>query len=220
MSALVHYEEMRVAVQTCARIDDAADMLDKAAALAAYARQRKDVEVDVWMTEIRRRAEVRIGELSRELDTNQRARSDLHPGERMQTKTEALADAGISTSTAHEYEQLTGGADARGEAAAKRAIEETLARGRAERTPVSAKELRSAIKEAIVAELGPAPERRQPQASPLRNPAGAAGLKSSRHPIAAVAIVHSRKCPSPSVNFPPRFITRSGFPRATGTSIP
>ncbi len=59
-------------------------------------------------------------------------------------------------------------------AAAKRAIEETLAKGRAERTPVSAKELRSAIKEAIVAELGPAPERRQPQASPLRNPAGAA----------------------------------------------
>ena len=56
-------------------------------------------------------------------------------------KAKALADAGISTSAAHNYEQLTGGADARGEAAAKRAIEETLAKNRAERTPVTAKEL-------------------------------------------------------------------------------
>ncbi len=161
MSALVHYEEMRVAVQTCARIDEAADMLDKAAALAAYARQQKDTELDVWMTEIRRRAEIRIGELSRELD---RSSGGANPLSTLPTsgksKADALFDAGISTSTAHRYEELTGGADARGEAAAKRAIEETLARGRAERTPVSAKELRSAIKEAILAELGPAPERR------------------------------------------------------------
>ena len=110
--------------------------------------------------DIPRRAEIRIGELSRELEKNERVRTDLHPTAGKQTKTEALADAGISTSTAHRYEELTGGADARGEAAAKRAIEETLAKGRAERTPVSAKELRSAIKEAILAELGPAPERR------------------------------------------------------------
>ncbi len=107
---------------------------DDCAALArrSYARQHKDVEVDVWMTEIRRRAEVRIGELSRELDKAQRgdgpAGTFALPDGR-KSKTQALADAGISTSTAHEYEQLTGGADARGEAAAKRAIEETLAKG-------------------------------------------------------------------------------------------
>ncbi len=178
-------------------------MLDKAAALAAYARQREDRELDVWMTEIRRRAEIRIGELSRDLDKTPGTRTDLfhckcgeafpeavwhcgtcdhhwtmdrrncwncHEGQppdeplpdaRKRLKAEALADAGISTSTAHKYEQLTGGADARGEAAAKRAIEDTLARGRAEQTPVTAKALRSAIKEAIVAELGPAPERRE-----------------------------------------------------------
>ncbi len=86
-------------VQTCARIDDAADMLDKAAALAAYARQRKDVEVDVWMTEICRRVEVRIGELSRELD-----KAPTRVGEEITSvhtevivpKAKALADAGIS----------------------------------------------------------------------------------------------------------------------------
>ncbi len=170
-------------------------MLDKAAALAAYARQQKDTELDVWMTEIRRRAEIRIGELSRELDTAPGARTDLFhckcgeafpevvwhcgtcdhhwtmdrdtcwnchegrqpseplPDARKRLKADILADAGISTSTAHEYEQLTGGADARGEAAAKKAIEETLAKGRAEQTPVTAKALRSAIKKAIVAGL-------------------------------------------------------------------
>ncbi len=108
-------------------------MLDKAAAIAAYARQRKDVEVDVWMTEIRRRAEVRIGELSRDLEKAQRgdgpAGAFALPDGR-KSKTQALADAGISTSTAHEYEQLTGGADARGEAAA-RAAEVFFAKARA-----------------------------------------------------------------------------------------
>ena len=121
------------------------------------------------MTEFRRRAEVRIGEVSRELDGVERG--DGPPGifalpSSGKGKAETLAEAGISTSTAHRYEEHTGGADARGEAATKRAIEETLARGRADRTPVSAKELRSAIKEGIVAELGPAPERRQSQALP------------------------------------------------------
>jgi len=81
------------------------------------------------MTEIRRRAEIRIGELSRELEKAERgdgpAGTFALPGGR-KSKTQALADAGISTSTAHEYEQLTGGADARGEVAAKRAIEGRL----------------------------------------------------------------------------------------------
>ena len=89
----------------------------------------------MWMTEIRRRAEIRIGELSRDLD---RSSGGANPLSTLPTggksKEDTLLDAGISTSTAHRYEDLTGGADARGEAAAKRAIEDTLAKGRAERT--------------------------------------------------------------------------------------
>ena len=49
---------------------------------------------------------MRIGELSRELETIERTRTDLHPASGKQTKTEALADAGLTTSTAHRYEQL------------------------------------------------------------------------------------------------------------------
>jgi len=161
----------------------AAEKLDKAAAIAAYARQRKDVEVDVWMTEIRRRAEIRIGELSRDLDKAQRigptGEYRLPTGGK--SKIDALLDAGISTSTAHRYEELTGGADARGEAAAKRAIEETLAKGRVERTPVSAKELRLAIKEALPPYFGPQPRVRQPSRGIVS--VALSGVQNSAHPL-------------------------------------
>ena len=75
------------------------------------------------MTEIRRRAEIRIGELSRDLDRSAGGANPLAtlPDGR-KSKADTLFDAGISTSTAHEYEQLTGGADARGEAAASPSI--------------------------------------------------------------------------------------------------
>lgn len=60
---------MRVVVEQCARIDEASDLRDKAAALQAYARQRDDRDLDVWMSEIKLRATVRIGELVRDLDS-------------------------------------------------------------------------------------------------------------------------------------------------------
>ena len=68
MNALVRYEQARAALAECARIDEASDIRDKAAALAAYARQRDDRDLEVWVREIQLRACVRIGELSRELD--------------------------------------------------------------------------------------------------------------------------------------------------------
>lgn len=47
--------------------------------------------------------------LSRELEKAKRSRTDLHPNDRDQTKTETLRQAGIPISTANDYEQLTGG---------------------------------------------------------------------------------------------------------------
>lgn len=59
------------------------------------------------MSEIRLRACIRIGELSRELETAQGATNELHPNDRKKSKAETLAAAGIPISTANDYEQLT-----------------------------------------------------------------------------------------------------------------
>ena len=72
-SRLATYETARRAVATCARIDEAADIRDKADALAAYARQKDDPELSAWLGEIKCRASIRIGELSRELERAQGA---------------------------------------------------------------------------------------------------------------------------------------------------
>lgn len=76
MSVLVRYEQARAALAECARIDEASDIRDKAAALAAYARQSDDRELEVWVREIHLRACVRIGELSRAIETTVRRRDD------------------------------------------------------------------------------------------------------------------------------------------------
>lgn len=105
--ALTRYEAMRTAVAECTRIDEAAKIRDKAAALAAYARQRDDKDLEQWVCEIRVRACVRIGELSLLLD---KSKGGANPDATLpaggKSKYRVLADAGISTTTAARYEQL------------------------------------------------------------------------------------------------------------------
>src|SRR5262249_50615416 len=76
--------------------------------LQAYARQRNDIDMEIWTSEIKLRAHVRIGELTSELETYNGSRTDLSPlssGEK-RLKTTVLRDAGISTVTAHRCEQI------------------------------------------------------------------------------------------------------------------
>jgi hypothetical protein len=65
---------MRLAVH-CAKIDAGKELRDNAAALAQYAKQRPDTELDSWMSEIKLRAAQRIGQLSRELERRSRTRA-------------------------------------------------------------------------------------------------------------------------------------------------
>jgi hypothetical protein len=65
-----------------------------------------------WVAEIKLRAIVRIGEISAELETHERTRTDLHPINGKQTKTRVLEKAGISTSAAHRAERLAEHAEA------------------------------------------------------------------------------------------------------------
>src|SRR5271157_4062669 len=69
------YEQARVSIVTCARIDECKSWADKMAAMESYARQKKDESMEVAAREIRHRAERRYGELLRELDAEEAARN-------------------------------------------------------------------------------------------------------------------------------------------------
>jgi hypothetical protein len=165
MNALVRYEQARTALAECARIDEASEIRDKAAALAAYARQRDDRDLEVWVREIHLRACVRIGELSRDLDQAQTIRNAEGAIVRLpsggKSKARALAEAGIATSTAQRYEELAGGREADAQLAGRAAMEAYFSRSRAEGEPPTMAGLRGAVRDAVQATLGAPPPRRK-----------------------------------------------------------
>src|SRR5215510_4800161 len=97
---------MRWAIAQCARFDEAASIKNKAARLEAYARIRDDVESQRQFAEIKLRACVKIGEISRDLE---KAGNQYALPADGKSKEQQLAEAGISTSAAHRYEELAGG---------------------------------------------------------------------------------------------------------------
>ena len=65
---LIRYDVARQALQAASTIDDAKQIKDKVEALRAYARQRNDVQMEAWLSELKLRADRRIGEISSKLD--------------------------------------------------------------------------------------------------------------------------------------------------------
>jgi hypothetical protein len=154
-STLVLYDGMRLAIARCAEVDEAAGIKNKAAQLEAYARVRDDAESQRRFAEIRLRACVRIGELSRELETAQ----GLRPNGRTKSKEDTLQEAGLAKSTALDYEQLAGGKDKQAQNVASAATEAYFAAQQTNGGEVSMGGLKVAVKEAVVAALGPPPVR-------------------------------------------------------------
>jgi hypothetical protein len=164
---LTNYEQARMALAACAKVDEAAVIKDKAAKLAAYARMRDDDEMSVWVSEIHLRACQRIGELSRELDRStggKNPKATLPSGGK--SKAKALADAGVSTTSAQRYEELAGGREANAQAAALAATEIFFAKSRDEKTPATMKDLKRAVFQAVDDAVGGPPPARQKRAKP------------------------------------------------------
>jgi hypothetical protein len=91
------YEAARMAIAECERIDECKDWSNKAAAMAAYARQAKDDSLRVMAVRIQHRAERRLGELLKLIpradEATRYGREGDHPPV---TRTRAATDAGLS----------------------------------------------------------------------------------------------------------------------------
>lgn len=107
---LIYYNAAKQALATCANVDEVKDIKDKAEAIRLYAHQQKNEELEQYAAKIKARAMRRIGELSAELETHERIRTDLPATaggqSKPQTKTQVLADAHISQTTALRCEKL------------------------------------------------------------------------------------------------------------------
>ena len=108
---MIKYDTACRALAEAVRVDEAKSIKDKAEAIRAYAKQSKNrkLEADAW--EIRKRAEDKLGELSKALEKAPIVKG--HGARRLPAngksgKAQALKAAGISTSAANRYEQFNG----------------------------------------------------------------------------------------------------------------
>lgn len=98
---LIRYEAARTALAEAHRIDEVKDIRDKAEAMAAYARQAKDIEMIRMATEIKVRAERKCGEMLRETIS--------HGGDRKsesRSSNPTLIDVGLTKDESSRYQKL------------------------------------------------------------------------------------------------------------------
>lgn len=101
------YEAAKVALAECQDMDECLTWADKAAALASYAKQAKDEELERMAQRIRARAVRRAGELLKQIDSQQggdRKSTDYQkaPDRPLVSRTDAAREAGM---TPHQQKQ-------------------------------------------------------------------------------------------------------------------
>lgn len=100
------YENARIALAECQQVDECKDWADKAAALASYARQAEDDQLERMAQRIRARAIRRAGELLKQIEPDKGGRpSETGVGDHTGfTRSDAARDAGMSK---HQQVQAT-----------------------------------------------------------------------------------------------------------------
>ena len=110
MTALEKYDLARSSLAEAKSFDDVKGIRDKAEALRLYARQAKDREMEIWLGEIRSRAERRIGELKLEAreagELHEGGRPKKTPADREEVSKIKLADLGIDEKLSMRAEKL------------------------------------------------------------------------------------------------------------------
>ena len=112
---LVKYEAARHALAEARRVDEVKDIRDKAIAMAEYAKQAKDPDLELWAKEIRFRAERRAGEMLGEMELAAKAKFPVgNPGhglragsaQRTPQSSSTLADLGVTKHESSTWQRL------------------------------------------------------------------------------------------------------------------
>jgi hypothetical protein len=103
VSALVRYDAMCRAIDAAYAVDELKAIHDKARMLEAAARVAKNLEAEMRAYEIRWRAAIKVGELSKKIEKAKTGPNNF-PGYSGKTKT--LEEAGISSQQASDWERL------------------------------------------------------------------------------------------------------------------
>lgn len=108
-ASLVRYDAARNALRIANSVDEVKDIRDKAAAMAAYARQAKDTELVEWATEIKVRAERRAGEMLTDMAKSGKRAStggDKKSSSQPTTMIPTLSDLNVSRDQSSRWQKL------------------------------------------------------------------------------------------------------------------
>lgn len=91
------YEAARAALEQCSAVDECKDWADKAAALASYAKQAEDDQLETMAQRIRARAIRRAGEPLKQIEPGQGTRDGKREaGDHLPLRSDIARDAGMS----------------------------------------------------------------------------------------------------------------------------